>query len=646
MSSAANLDLHRLARDLGGEVSGGQVLAPGPNHSKTDRSLSVRLDPGAPEGFVVHSFAEDDPLACRDHVRSTAGLPAWEPKPRSALKQGRAEYVYRQSDGSPYLKVTRTPEKAFYQAHWSGGEWVRGKPAGPKIPYRLPEMLSDPTAPVFVVEGEKDADNLARRGLVSTTASEGAGKWTDDLAQWFRGRTVYILPDNDEPGRAHARRIADTLLPVAADVRIVRLPGLKPKGDVSDWLGAGGVGLVDLCKATPPEVAPQQQAASTLEDGQPTACWAKPFRWTDPSRLPRREWLYGDHYIRKFVSATFSPGGVGKSSLALVEAMAMASGRPLLGCSPARRLKVAYWNGEDPLEETQRRAMAAAIHYGLKPADLEGWLFIGSGREAEIIVAEQTSAGATVMAPNVEKIVALVESCGLDLAVIDPFVSSHRVSENDNGAIDVVAKTWARIADRTNIGVELIHHTRKGNGAETTVEDGRGASSLLYAARSARVLNAMTREEGERAGVERHRSHFRVDNGKANLAPPPEGSQWFRMASVGLGNGAEGTEGDLIGVVTPWEWPDAFAGVSATDLAAVQARVETGQWRENIQASDWVGKAVAEALGLDLEDKRDRQKVKTLVATWLKTGALVRVMGKDASRRERPMIEVGRRAEL
>jgi len=118
------------------------------------------------------------------------------------------------------------------------------------------------------------------------------------------------------------------------------------------------------------------------------------------------------------------------------------------------------------------------------------------------------------------------------------------------------------------------------------------------------------------------------------------------MASVGLGKGAEGTEGDLIGVVTPWEWPDAFAGVSATDLAAVQARVETGQWRENIQASDWVGKAVAEALGLDLEDKRDRQKVKTLVATWLKTGALVRVMGKDASRRERPMIEVGRRAEL
>lgn len=261
----------------------------------------------------------------------------------------------------------------------------------------------------------------------------------------LRAPCAETLVDTSDWCRFVATEESRTLLPVAADVRIVRLPGLKPKGDVSDWLGAGGVGLVDLCKATPPEVAPQQQAASTLEEGQPTACWAKPFRWTDPSRLPRREWLYGDHYIRKFVSATFSPGGVGKSSLALVEAMAMASGRPLLGCSPARRLKVAYWNGEDPLEETQRRAMAAAIHYGLKPADLEGWLFIGSGREAEIIVAEQTSAGATVMAPNVAKIVALVESCGLDLAIIDPFVSSHRVSENDNGAIDVVAKTWARI---------------------------------------------------------------------------------------------------------------------------------------------------------------------------------------------------------
>jgi 2,3-bisphosphoglycerate-independent phosphoglycerate mutase len=91
-----------------------------------------------------------------------------------------------------------------------------------------------------------------------------------------------------------------------------------------------------------------------------------------------------------------------------------------------------------------------------------------------------------------------------------PHLSSHGVSENDNGAIDRVAKTWAKIAEETNCSIELVHHSRKTNGNEVTVEDSRGAVALLSAARSARVLNQMTKDEGERAGVEFRRLHFRV----------------------------------------------------------------------------------------------------------------------------------------
>lgn len=382
-----------------------------------------------------------------------------------------------------------------------------------------------------------------------------------------------------------------------------------------------------------------------LDIDAPLNEWVRPFRWRDPSTLPRREWLYGRHYIRKFVSATFSPGGVGKSSLVLTETLAMASRRRLLDVMPTSRLKVAYWNGEDPMEETERRAFAAALHYDLGGSDLEGWLFLGSGRDVPLILAEQQQTGTIIQAPNVERVMDAVRTLDLDVIVIDPFVSSHRVSENDNNAIDIVVKEWARIADRANVAVELVHHTRKANGAETTVEDGRGASALLYAARSARALNAMTKEEAERAGVERHRAYFRVDNGKANLAPPPEGSDWFRMVSVDLDNGDAFNEGDHVGVVTRWSWPDPFDDVSAGDLLAVQHRVNEGQWRENPQAAEWVGKAVAEVLGLDLEDKAARQKVKGLLATWIKSGALARVTGTDEGRRPRPMIEVGRWAE-
>jgi hypothetical protein len=86
-------DLRTLANALGGEISNGQVLAPGPGHSPQDRSLSVKLDPNAPDGFVVHSFAGDDPIVCRDYVRGKAGLREWKPnghkKPNGSLKSGK-----------------------------------------------------------------------------------------------------------------------------------------------------------------------------------------------------------------------------------------------------------------------------------------------------------------------------------------------------------------------------------------------------------------------------------------------------------------------------------------------------------------------------------------------------------------------------
>jgi putative DNA primase/helicase len=161
------------------------------------------------------------------------------------------EYVYRLADGDPYLRVSRTPDKRFWQSHWDGSAWINFKPDGPKIPYLLPELVAAPVdAPVFVCEGEKDADRLAGHGLVATTASEGAGRWTADLNQWFGGRTVFVLADNDSTGQKHARQVADNLFGVAAAVRIVNLPGLPEKGDVSDWLNAGNQAseLVDLCR--------------------------------------------------------------------------------------------------------------------------------------------------------------------------------------------------------------------------------------------------------------------------------------------------------------------------------------------------------------------------------------------------------------
>ena len=79
MSTPHPLDLRSIVRVLGGEISGRQILAPGPGHSRGDRSLSVRIEPEAPDGFLVHSFAGDDPIVCKNYIPRQLGLPEWEP---------------------------------------------------------------------------------------------------------------------------------------------------------------------------------------------------------------------------------------------------------------------------------------------------------------------------------------------------------------------------------------------------------------------------------------------------------------------------------------------------------------------------------------------------------------------------------------
>jgi AAA domain/Bifunctional DNA primase/polymerase, N-terminal len=122
----------------------------------------------------------------------------------------------------------------------------------------------------------------------------------------------------------------------------------------------------------------------------PARITATPFEWVEPSKIPPRQWLYTPHYIRQFVSATFSPGGLGKTSLLTVEALAMAANKKLLGIQPAQKLRVWYWNGEDPMQELRRRFAAACKYYGLTKDDIGGHLFIDSGRTMPIVIAEDT----------------------------------------------------------------------------------------------------------------------------------------------------------------------------------------------------------------------------------------------------------------
>lgn len=260
--SIADLTAENIAKLLGGEERSGQVLAPGPGHSEDDRSLSIKLDKDAPEGFVVNSFAGDDPIVCRDYVCEKLGLPDQNENKRKGASNWTlvSDHIYRTADAHPYLRVRKMRDengkKQYPQSHWDGRQWIRGAPKTPKIPYRLPELIAAPiTGVVYFCEGEKDCDNLAKLGFITTTQSGGAAaSWDNALTKHFKDRHVVVVPDADAVGRKHGQKVAKALNGVAASVRVLDLyPERRDGSDVSDWLAddPAGVKLAAFAKEAP-----------------------------------------------------------------------------------------------------------------------------------------------------------------------------------------------------------------------------------------------------------------------------------------------------------------------------------------------------------------------------------------------------------
>jgi putative DNA primase/helicase len=239
-----------------------QVLA-------ADRSLSVTLSDTAEAGFVVFSHAGDDGIECKDYVRGKLGFPKWKPT-IVENRNANVEYVYRDEHDKPHFKVVRRykgGKKDFPQFRWENDKWVAGTRGITRVPYRLPQFLAEPFRPIYFVEGEKDADRLTAAGLLSTTASQGAGaKWQPELTKWFVGRDVFVIPDNDKPGLAHADKVARALALVAGSVRVVTLPNLPDKGDVSDWLDQGGdiADFINICDGSPRWAANDNHPSSNI----------------------------------------------------------------------------------------------------------------------------------------------------------------------------------------------------------------------------------------------------------------------------------------------------------------------------------------------------------------------------------------------
>jgi hypothetical protein len=358
------------------------------------------------------------------------------------------------------------------------------------------------------------------------------------------------------------------------------------------------------------------------------------FEWEDPTKLPVRDWIYGRHLIRRHVSATIASGAVGKTSLKIVEALALATGRALLGQDVPRRSRVWLFNLEDDMIELRRRVSAAMIHYKIKPEDIGDRLHIDG--EKSLLITKTTRQGTVINTPVVDAVVEAIVALEIDVLIVDPFISSHDAPESDSGAMDLIMKSgWVRVARDGNCAVELCHHTTKADASSgmATAMSGRGSGAVVFACRSVQVLNPMSFEEAKLAALESPVGYFSAKDDKQNLTLKTGGRDWYKMESVSLGNGGTGNlsclRSDSMGVVTRWQWPtrDSFVDeVTDDQLQAIKNWLKIGEHRKDVQANDWAGYAVGKVLDLgaskETMESHDRQRIKRMLDTWVKEGVL------------------------
>jgi putative DNA primase/helicase len=230
-----------------------------PAHDGEDHNLKISEGTDGTVLLKCHShecgakeIVESIGLDIRDLFPRKAAEPGKKsPERRIDFKNPVAKYAYRDAGGSVRFQVRRlnvldasgkVVDKTFRQYRPDGkGGWVAGLDKVEPILYHLPELqAADPDRPVWLTEGEKDCDNLTGKGRLATCNPMGAGKWLERYAEYLRGRIVIIIPDNDQAGRDHAQQVARSLHGVAASVKVMELPGLPEKGDVSDFLARGG----------------------------------------------------------------------------------------------------------------------------------------------------------------------------------------------------------------------------------------------------------------------------------------------------------------------------------------------------------------------------------------------------------------------
>jgi hypothetical protein len=358
------------------------------------------------------------------------------------------------------------------------GNWIAGIDPPEGIPtrrvlYNQPRVT---TANVVIVcEGEKDADNVAQCGLwaerttlrIATTCNfDGAwkpgekAKWLPSYNPYFAGKMVVVFADNDENGRAWSQTVAQNVYPFAHQVKVINLPSLAPKGDVSDWLQSHTAKELEAEIASAPAWRPTVEVREygMFEDAVSFAAEAE----------STVDWLVEGVIPRAGNGIVCGPPKAAKSFCALDLAMAASCGVPWLGLRIPQQVKVAVVSREDEPGLTRRRLkklIAGRPDY----MRIEHRLLINTrAQQADFKVTRSD---------HMDAMIEQLGRFGAQLVVLDVFRSIHDAEENDNTEVASVLAKVSRIQTELKCACALVHHVAKSDSANI-FRGLRGASAI------------------------------------------------------------------------------------------------------------------------------------------------------------------------
>jgi hypothetical protein len=445
-------------------LSGQPIAATGRNvsvccpfHGDRQASLSIHTDKGVWKCFAgcggggilefEKRFSNCDAATAWANIGDICGIN----NQNLFRQQPQATYPYVNEDGGLLFEKLRFPGKKFTQrAKGVNGAWSYKLDGVRKVLYRLPEVVR--ASDVMICEGEKDADRVAALKLsghpsapashvAATTNFDGAGKWRPEYAPYFTGKHVTIFPDNDEVGKCHAYQVATSISTYALDVRIVELPGLGERGDVSDYLE-------------------RNSAEDLLKEIRKTAHW-KPEKGNllidAPNFLttvsPEIDWLVDGVIQRGANGFICAAPKVGKSWLAVDLALCLALGLPWAGFAVRQPARVALITREDNPSLTRWRMDRLLNGKNRTRGDFEDRLYVNSREQSPAFRLDESG----LFLPMIAELKAVQP----EFAILDVFNILHGADENDNTEMRQVLEELNRLQREVGCAICVVHHFNK-----------------------------------------------------------------------------------------------------------------------------------------------------------------------------------------